>query len=179
LNLKELSDIITPRKNEEIRKSIREKNKNNEFKYLNDKIMDCFVKILQIELNYINKFAIISEKLRFSRDVTSYELFSLIDKKNEKYLNQSNVLNFLNKIGDNNYSNLEANDILFRLCKLDRVNISYEDFQDILTPIKILSYENQVSDQNNQNRIFDYDNKNNDKLENKIEKINQGDFFGI
>lgn len=175
LNFKEFSEIILPRKNEQIRKTIKEKNNNYNSKNLNDEIINCFSKIFQIELDYINKSAMISEKLRFSRDVTSYEMFLMIDFKNEKYLNESNVLNFLKKNSQNNFSNLEANDIIFRLCKLDKMNISYEDFQDIFTPIKILNNENQAQDKN---KYLDHNNENNNKTVNKYDQINKAESIG-
>jgi len=175
LNFKEFSEIIIPRKNDQIKKSITEKNNNYNKKNLNNEIFNYFAKILQIELDFINKSAIISEKLRFSREVTSYEMFLMIDMKNEKYLNESNVLNFLKRNSLNDFSNLEAHDIIFRLCKLDKLNISYEDFQDIFTPIKILNNENYSQEKNNK---IDYNNETNKKV-NKYEQINNGESIGI
>ena len=140
LNLKEFSSIILPRKKENLKFSLEnKKSKEN----VNDEIVNAFIQIIHTELTYVNQLAIISENLRNSRDLTLYEVFLLIDKNNERYLNTKNISDYLNKFMNlNDISQID--DILFRLHKSDHVKISYEDFQDLFSPIRVLeNLENQ------------------------------------
>jgi len=127
-----------------------------------EEIFTLLSKIIETELKYINKLAIITENIRNSRDFTIYEIFLLIDSNNEKYLNESNLLNFLKK-NDHKSTISEVNDIFFRLHKKDNFGISYDDFQDIFTPIKTIEEDYTIQELNqNPNldaiSIYSYDN---------------------
>lgn len=147
--------MILPRRNENLRNLAFKKDNITE-SY--EKALDKLANLIKIELFYINKLAIISEDLRNKREYTTYELFLLIDRNHEKYLNISNLSKFLNEM-NKSYSDNEINDIIFRLYKLEKKNISYEDFQEILCPIKTLVIEttnnfnkNQTNSESNNNK---------------------------
>jgi len=132
--------MILPRKNNNLRDLVLNKGiKKNS----NINIQEKFALLINLELTYVNKFAIISEKFRNIREYTTYELFLLIDKNNEKYLNNSNLSKFLNR-GENAYSEDEIDDIIFRLHKMEQNEVSYEDFQELFTPIKIFRNETEI-----------------------------------
>ena len=144
------------------------------------------IEIISFEINSINTLGLLSEKIRLSRDKTPYELFKLIDKKNEKFLNSQNIKEFFNDINKNDkgiFSEDEICHILFRLYKMDRDYISYDDFQEIFTPIRVLENEenerkeedvNNIKDMFSYNRInnFNKDNIDNDLRNSINEKSN-------
>lgn len=140
MNFNDFLNLILPRKNEILRNSLL-KNKlisPNGKLYLD--VINKFCKILEYELTIVNQLAKISEKLRNCRTFCTIDLFHCIDIENERYLNTYNLKNFMQKRG-HELENYEIGDIIFRLCKLNKCNISYEDFQDIFKPIKVLEEE--------------------------------------
>ena len=93
-------------------------NKNKKEKIKDDMIIN-FLKIVEKELEYVNKFATITEKLRICRDFTTYEIFSLIDRKNERYLNSKSIQVYMKKNGYQ-IDDYESEDIIYRLHKVDK-----------------------------------------------------------
>lgn len=140
--------MILPRKNHKIKNLVINENSNGNISDIN---LDTLTKLINLELSYVNKFGIISEKLRNVREKTPYEIFLLIDTKHEKYLNSSNLLNFMKKY-EAEYSEFEIKDIIFRLHKMEKEEISYEDFQEIFTPVKILKNEIPINDDKPDNK---------------------------
>lgn len=156
INFKEFSDFILPRKNQKLRDIAFNKDTKGK---TNENILNKLSQLITLELSFVNKLAMISEKLRNIREYTTYELFLVIDSQNEKYLNYSNLSNFMNK-NEGSYSDDQINDIIFRLHKLEKNNVSYEDFQEIFTPIKILRNESTIN--NDRANSDSNDNKNSD-----------------
>ena len=147
---------------------------------INREILEKLIEIISFELNNVNKLALISEKIRLSRNKTPYELFKIIDKKNEKFLNMENLMEFLNDYNKRNFNENEIGDVLFRMYKMDKDYISFDDFQEIFTPIRVL--ENIENDENNNNEKEKEKenviiNNGNDLRNSKNEKSNFFKFF--
>ena len=143
ISFKEFCDIVLPRKNNKLRDLVLKKETKGK---TDEMILNKLTQLISFELSHVNKLAIISEKLRNIREYTNYEQFLLIDRKHEKYLNNLNLSNFMNKKEDA-YSDNEINDLMFRLHKIENNKVSYEDFQEIFTPIKILRNESMINDE--------------------------------
>ncbi len=133
--------MILPRKNQKLRDIVLNKKVKGK---TDEKIIKKLTQLINIELSYVNKLAMVSEKLRNLKEYTTYEVFLLIDLKNEKYLNNSNISNFMNK-QKSAYLEDDINDIIFRLYKLERKSVSYEDFQVIFNPVKVLRSESSIN----------------------------------
>jgi len=150
---------------------------------INREILEKLIEIISFELNNVNKLALISEKIRLSRNKTPYELFKIIDKKNEKFLNMENLMEFLNDYNKRNFNENEIGDVLFRMYKMDKDYISFDDFQEIFTPIRVLeNIENDENDENNNNEKEKEKenviiNNGNDLRNSKNEKSNFFKFF--
>lgn len=205
---------VTKRNNDLKNKIISEIKKDNEDSYMasnrryikgskkeeiNEEILSKFCKLIQAELMNVNKLAIISEQLRDYREITSYEAFLFVDRNNDRYLNSNNITNFLNKFskGDNSYTTEDAENIIFRLSKINSDQICYDDFQEIYSPIRIIDNETdlyildnsknlKINGQRNKSIESDkmnphnhvYDSRNNE-INNNIEKLKISEDFSI
>jgi Ca2+-binding EF-hand superfamily protein len=153
INYEELLNFVLTRKNEDLRNIVLDKegsinikintNKNNES--INSEVEDTFVNLLLKELDLVEELAKIAEELRNSKDFTTYEAFLAVDGKNQRYINEDSLLNFLQKNGYDLSQN-ETREIVFRLDNDADGKVSYDEFQEIFFPIRLgskpISYNN-------------------------------------
>jgi Ca2+-binding EF-hand superfamily protein len=85
-------------------------------------------------MSLVKELAELAETLINTKDFTSYEAFLAIDVNNFKYIEYSNLLNYLGKNGYN-VREEEACSIIYRLDTDNDERISYDEFQQIFFPI--------------------------------------------
>ena len=90
-----------------------------------------FCEILINELKLIGLIGDLIIDIRKNEEFDTYKIFEIISNK-EKYLNGEMIFNFL----QGNYSNMEINRLVYYLDSNNDGLITYDDFQDLLLPIK-------------------------------------------
>jgi Ca2+-binding EF-hand superfamily protein len=169
INYHELLNIVLPRQNDDLRNAVLDREgqiKNYEenqpgMQNIHSEVEDAFVKILLKEMSLVENLAKIAEEMRNSKDFTSYEAFLAVDAKNQRYITESCIFNFLRKNGYN-ISEDEAKEILFKLDTDGDEKISYDEFQEIFFPIKLGSSNSSNINSTNKNN----EEKDNKKIEN-------------
>jgi len=183
LNYKEFLGIISPKKDEikKVKKSIDEETGTKDNNLVSDEIKRLFGELISEELNFVEKCYEASKNVRNCNEFTTYEAFREI-VGDEKYMNVVNLGNYLKNKGLG-MTDVEINQLMFRIDSDHDGMISYEEFKNIFLPLNDINFK--YNDYNKTNSYMDYykENKNeqyNDKNSNnyknnlplKIPKLN-------
>ena len=181
LNYKEFLGIISPKKEE-----IKNKNTNNNDKvedipikdenYISNEIKKIFGELITEELKFVEICNELSQKIRNCKDFTTYEAFKEI-VGNEKYINVKNLGEYL-KNKDLDITDIEINQLMFRIDSDNDGMISYKEFKDIFLSLNDYDYNGY---DNNKNNLYSNDNlkKNNKKINNNNDYKYNNDNFDI
>ena len=179
LNFVEFLKVISPQKNKQSYEN--NKNENN----ISDEIISVFCNLLSAELSFVETCYDISQKIRNSKDFTTYEAFKEIVGENEQYISSKNIENFLKENGVNTNEE-QIKQLMYRIDADNDGLVSYEEFKDIFLPLKELDYDddndtsittsniNILDDNMNVKKSkFNFDNENNTN----IFKENNGNIY--
>ena len=167
LNYKEFLGIISPKK-EEI-KNIKNEQKDEigvEGKnFISDEIKNIFGELINEELKFVEICNELSHNILNCEKFTTYEAFKEI-VGDEKYINIKNLGEYVRNKGLN-ITDIEINQLMFRIDTDNDGMISYEEFKDIFLPSNNLDYKGfDKNNKNNNNINFNDTKKNNNKINN-------------
>ena len=177
INFKEFQGIISPKKVGKIFQREEAPSKEGEGeKKIDEEIKKVFGEIIIEELKYAEKCYELSQNIRNSKDFTTYEAFTEI-VGGEKYININNLGKYIKNKGLN-MTDVEINQLMFRIDSDNDGMISYEEFKEIFLPlndvdIKYKDYNNDdYMKYYNDKKYNDYeiDNNNKNSLEFKYNK---------
>ncbi len=190
INFKEFLGIISSKK-------LKKQDKNEPAvpdegegeKKIDEEIKKVFGELIIEELKYVEKCYELSQNIKNSKDFTTYEAFTEIVGE-EKYINLQNLGKFIKKKGLN-MTDVEINQLMFRIDKDNDGMISYEEFKEIFLTLndidfKYKEYKNDdymkyYNDNKNNSNKYDInkDNKNkNLEINNEgNETINEGEIY--
>ena len=159
LNYKEFLGIITPKKKDlkNIDTSPQDKiDSMPENNTISDEIKKIFGELISEELNLVEKCHELSQNIRNSKEFTTYEAFKEIVGE-EKYIDVENLKNYL-KNKNIDISDVEINQLMFRIDSDNDGMISYEEFKNIFLPLNDIEYNGKgkelEKDKNTKNNIF-------------------------
>ena len=140
INFKEFLGIISLKK-------LRKQDKNEPAvpdegegeKKIDEEIKKVFGELIIEELKYVEKCYELSQNIKNSKDFTTYEAFTEIVGE-EKYINLQNLGNFIKKKGLN-MTDVEINQLMFRIDKDNDGMISYEEFKEIFLTLNDIDFK--------------------------------------
>ena len=144
LNYNEFLGIISPKKEKMNRINKNDDERGNNI-IISDETKKKFGELLFEELKFVEKCKEITQNIRNSSEFTTYEAFMEI-VGNEKYINLHNLWNYLTKKGLN-MSDVEINQLMFRIDSDNDGKISYEEFKDIFLSLNDIEFK--FTDYNN------------------------------
>ena len=162
LNYKEFLGIITPKKKDLKNIDTLPQDKvdsMSENNSISDEIKKIFGELISEELNLVEKCYELSQNIRNSKEFTTYEAFKEIVGE-EKYINVENLKNYL-KNKNIDITDVEINQLMFRIDSDNDGMISYEEFKNIFLPLNYIEYN-----QNENEKEKEKDIKNNTFLNN-------------
>ena len=170
INFKEFLGIISLKK-------LRKQDKNEPAvpdegegeKKIDEEIKKVFGELIIEELKYVEKCYELSQNIKNSKDFTTYEAFTEIVGE-EKYINLQNLGNFIKKKGLN-MTNVEINQLMFRIDKDNDGMISYEEFKEIFLTLNDIDFKYKEYKNDDYMKYYN-DNKNNSNkydINNKLE----------
>ena len=147
-------------------------NNNGEI-IINDEIKKVFGELIIEELNFVEKCYELSQNMINSKDFTTYEAFTAI-VGDEKYINVKNLGKYLKNKGLN-MTDLEINQLMFRIDSDNDGRISYEEFKEIFLPLNDNNFKYDINIYENDNNYDNLDkyykyNYNYDKNDNLFEQ---------
>ena len=158
LNYKEFLGIISPKKDEikTVKKTNDEETGTEDNNLVSDEIKRLFGELISEELNFVEKCYEASKNVRNCNEFTTYEAFREI-VGDEKYINVVNLGNYLKNKGLG-MTDVEINQLMFRIDSDHDGMISYEEFKDIFLPLNDINFK--YNDYNKTNSYIDYYNEN-------------------
>ena len=141
LNYKEFLGIISP-KNEDLsnkdispNEKIGSKSKDN---LITEEIKKIFGELISEELKFVEKCHELTQNIRKTKEFTTYDAFKEIVGE-EKYINIKNLENYL-KNNNLDMSDVEINQLMFRIDTDNDGMISYEEFKNIFLPLNDIDF---------------------------------------
>ena len=165
LNYKEFLGIITPKKKDLKNIDTLPQDKVDsipENNSINNEIKKIFGELISEELKLVEKCHELSQNIRNSKEFTTYEAFKEIVGE-EKYINVENLKIYL-KNKNIDITDVEINQLMFRIDSDNDGMISYEEFKNIFLPLNDIDYnqnENGKEMDIKNNTIFNNINENN------------------
>jgi Ca2+-binding EF-hand superfamily protein len=165
LNYKEFLGIITPKKKDLKNIDTLPQDKVDsipENNSISNEIKKIFGELISEELNLVEKCHELSQNIRNSKEFTTYEAFKEIVGE-EKYINAENLKIYL-KNKNIEITDVEINQLMFRIDSDNDGMISYEEFKNIFLPLNDIEYnqnENGKEKDIKNNTILNNINKNN------------------
>ena len=141
LNYKEFLGIITPKKKDLKNIDTLPQDKVDsipENNSISNEIKKIFGELISEELNLVEKCHELSQNIRNSKEFTTYEAFKEIVGE-EKYINAENLKIYLNN-KNINITDVEINQLMFRIDSDNDGMISYEEFKNIFLPLNDIEY---------------------------------------
>ena len=175
LDYKEFLGVISSKYAEiKIKNEYGDKIQNNNGEIIiNDEIKKVFGELIIEELNFVEKCYELSQNMINSKDFTTYEAFTAIVGE-EKYINVKNLGKYLKNKGLN-MTDLEINQLMFRIDSDNDGRISYEEFKEIFLPLNDNNFKYDINIYENDNNYDNLDkyykyNYNYDKNDNQFEQ---------
>ena len=142
LNYKEFLGLICPKKEDLYNKNISHndnkigsKSKDN---LVDDEIKKIFGQLISEELKFVEKCHELSQNIRKTKEFNTYDAFKEIVGE-EKYINIKNLENYL-KNKDLDMTDVEINQLMFRIDTDNDGMISYEEFKNIFLPLNDIEF---------------------------------------
>ena len=170
INFKEFVGIISPKKVGRLILGEEAPPKGGEGKKkIDEDIKKIFGELIIEELKYVEKCYELSQNIRNSKEFTTYEAFTEIVGE-EKYINVNNLGKYIKDKGLN-MTDVEINQLMFRIDSDNDGMISYEEFKEIFLPLNDIDFK--YKDYNNDDYMKYFNDKSNNSYEinnkNKLE----------
>ena len=141
LNYKEFLGIISPKKEDLNNKDISPNDKivyKSRDNSITEEIKKIFGELISEELKFVEKCHELSQNIRKTKEFTTYEAFKEIVGE-EKYINIKNLENYL-KNKNLDMTDVEMNQLMFRIDTDNDGMISYEEFKNIFLPLNDIEF---------------------------------------